>query len=365
MIPKNTSSKVLSIGPDFINHRGGIGEVIQSYASKFEQFHFIPTYKYHTKNTTKSFYFLQQLVKFILHLVRNRQIKIVHIHFSDYGSFFRKSVILLISRAAGKKVIFHCHAAELHLFYRKSRLVKSYIHFILKHSNRVICVSPQWKTFFKTILPSKRVDVVNNPVSPSSFDKTKKDKNITQFLFLGRIGNRKGIYDLLTAISLLPASVRGSMRLYVGGDGDAPFLNNMIKQLKLESIVFHKGWVTGADKYDLLTTSDVYVLPSYNEGLPVSILEAMSFGMPIISTPVGGIPEIVKEGRNGFMVKPGDCESLSKCLSHFIEDKELSFTLGQHSLELVKPYLISEVIRDLTNIYIDELGELRLNNSEN
>lgn len=337
MIPKIISERVLVVGPDFKNHRGGIGEIIQSYAKEFEQFNFIPTYKYHSKNILKSIYFCKQAFKFVYYLINNRRIKIIHIHFSSYGSFFRKSLIVLLSKAASKKVIFHCNGSEFQLFYKNSGLLKYYIRYILRISNMIVCVSPQWKTFFNSIVYLKKIDIVNNPVAPSYFNKILSHKETIQFLFLGRVGERKGIFDLLRSITLLSDNKKNYMRLIVGGDGDISRLNETITNLKLQNVVFYKGWVTGKEKYDLLRTSDVYVLPSYNEGLPISILEAMSYGMPIISTPVGGIPEVVKDGENGFMNKPGDFLSLSNSLDRFISNQELLISFGKSQVILLSP----------------------------
>jgi glycosyltransferase involved in cell wall biosynthesis len=143
--------------------------------------------------------------------------------------------------------------------------------------------------------------------------------------------------------------------MIVAGDGDIKTMNDLIDDLGLQSIVSYRGWVIGNEKQELLKTSDVFVLPSYNEGLPISILEAMTHGMPIISTPVGGIPEIVVPGRNGYLVEPGDVLSLSRSLEKFILNHGLVASMGQSSLSLITPFLSGQVMTKLERLYSELL----------
>ena len=129
-------------------------------------------------------------------------------------------------------------------------------------------------------------------------------------LFLGLLGKNKGIYDLLECIRDHKVEFQGKLKLYIGGNGEIEHVKQLIKEYGIADIVIFEGWVSGDKKIELLNKSDAYILPSYKEGLPISILEAMSYGMPIISTPVGGIPEIVSNGENGYLVEPGNKEDI-------------------------------------------------------
>src|SRR5690606_40232854 len=118
-------------------------------------------------------------------------------------------------------------------------------------------------------------------------------------------------------------------------------------------------WIDGTQKDELLTICDILVLPSYSEGLPMSILEAMSYGKTIISTSVGGIPEIVKEGENGFLVTPGDKRSLSEVLNKILGDRNLLDIMGNNSQNRIQPYLIYHVFEQLKSIYqYEELDQV-------
>ena len=96
-------------------------------------------------------------------------------------------------------------------------------------------------------------------------------------------------------------------------------------------------------------------MPSYNEGLPIAILEAMSYSHPIISTPVGGIPEVVKDHQNGILVEPGNLEQIKEALLFFIEHPEVIRSYGKKSYEIVQPYFPENVFLQLKEIYCDLL----------
>ena len=111
------------------------------------------------------------------------------------------------------------------------------------------------------------------------------------------------------------------------------------------------GWVSGAEKIDVFNIADIFVLPSYNEGLPISILEAMSYGLPILSTTVGGIPEIVENGVNGFLVEPGDKNALLEFLEVLVLNKTKRLEMGEKSRLVVADHLPNSVESQLKNLY--------------
>ena len=131
-------------------------------------------------------------------------------------------------------------------------------------------------------------------------------------------------------------------------DGD---IKAYIREHQLESIVSYEGWIAGQKKIECLNWEDVYILPSYNEGLPIAILEAMAYHHPVISTPVGGIPEILKDGYNGRMVQPGNTECIAKAIYGYIDDKDAIKSQGENSYKVVQPFLPKSVFASLKNIY--------------
>ena len=128
------------------------------------------------------------------------------------------------------------------------------------------------------------------------------------------------------------------------------FFKQYIKEL--DDIITFEGWVSGTNKIRLLNLCQIFVLPSYKEGLPISILESMAYGMPIIATPVGAIPSVVKNGDNGFLVPTGNLESLSVAINTLIDNHLLISKMGLKSLKKVQRFMPENVSARLTDIYL-------------
>ena len=143
----------------------------------------------------------------------------------------------------------------------------------------------------------------------------------------------------------------GNFRLLIGGDGEIEKVQQYIKDNKLDNVAEYIGWVSGEEKIKLLNEVDVFILPSYNEGLPISVLEAMSYNLPIISTTVGGIPEILKNEYNGFLINPGDLIALESAISTLINNPSKRKLQGKRSGEIVMPFLPNMVINQLDCLY--------------
>lgn len=362
-VKKEIAQKVLTVGLEHVNHRGGIGGVIDTYSNYFEEFNFVATYKPQKFKPMIVPYFLGSCVKLFWMLLTNRAIKIVHIHGAAKGSMARKYIAFFISKYFfGKKVIYHSHGSELKDFYFKSpQVVKRWIAHFFNNVDVIVCLSVQWEAFFNQNFKVKKVFVLENIVDRKELAANKVLKTPegpVKFLFLGAIGNRKGIFDLLGVIAKNRDKYLGQIKLSVGGNGEVEKLNNFIKTNNLEDIVTFEGWVTGTKKDELLATNDIYFLPSYNEGLPLSILEAMSFKMPIVSTNVGGIAEVVKTDINGFLINPGDSQAIENSLNWFIDHKNEIAPMGSASLKMVEPYYSDNVIAKLSKLYQDILATI-------
>ena len=134
------------------------------------------------------------------------------------------------------------------------------------------------------------------------------------------------------------------MELILGGDGDINSATELTRQLGLSERVRFLGWVSGADKEARLAAATVFVLPSYNEGLPMSVLEAMSWGIPIVATPVGGIKEIVRHEKEGIIVDPGDIKGLTDALRKVLDDMPLRQRLGSDARERIQEAFCDDVV---------------------
>jgi glycosyltransferase involved in cell wall biosynthesis len=139
--------------------------------------------------------------------------------------------------------------------------------------------------------------------------------------------------------------------MVIAGSGDIQGARDLIIFLGLENKVSVRPWLNPQERDELLFSSDVFLLPSYNEGLPMSMLEAMAFGLPVIVTPVGGIPEIVIHGREGLIVLPGHIDELSHAMKLLIDDKKKREEMGKQALLRVVPLCIENYMDTLRSIY--------------
>jgi glycosyltransferase involved in cell wall biosynthesis len=279
---------------------------------------------------------------------------IVHIHMANNGSFYRKSIFLLTARKFFRKsVILHIHAASFDDFYNRFPLQRWYCHYILNQADKLIVLSQTWKEYFATIVSETAIEVLYNGVfvKQSLPPFLRKQHSTVNALFMGRLGERKGVYDLLQSIQQLQAlGITATFNL--AGDGEVDEVKTLIQQYGIQDCVNVLGWINGEQKEKLMEEADLLVLPSYHEGLPMAILEAMNCGLPIISTTVGGIPEVITSGHNGLLIEPGDVHGLTSALEYLIMDEEVRIKMGLHNREIISDkFDINLLMGRLSGIY--------------
>ena len=349
--------QVLYVAPN-IRWKGGISSVVMEYKKAIRTFQYQPsTTSEDIRITLISFPIL--VLQFCLKLATRRAIKIVHIHGASQGSFYRKYVLFLLAKYVfRKKVIYHIHGAMYHLFYENaSPFVQKRVQHFVNTTDALIVLSDWWKNYFEENFQPRIIRIVPNIVSATDpKDIAHVPSERIKFLFLGRIGERKGVYDLLEVMHQHQAELGNKYLLELGGDGETEKLQSLINQYHLEENVKFLGFVVGSRKEQLLRAADVYILPSYNEGLPISILEAMSFGLPIISTEVGGIPEVVLPYENGLLISAGDQSAIYESIKFFMDHPEKIESYGTRSYEIVSQrYFPRPVMSTLIKLYDDLL----------
>lgn len=222
---------------------------------------------------------------------------------------------------------------------------------ILNKCDAIITLSDTWQQYYQSITLCAHIFVLENIVPKPVLKKHHANANCIHLLFLGLIDKQKGVFDLLDVLCENRSRLQGKIFLHIAGNGNVNELNKRISKCKLENLIKYEGWVSGKEKEDLFLSSDVFILPSYIEGLPVSILEAMSYGLPILSTTVGAIPELVNDAENGFLFHPGDKETMFSLIIRFVENKSLLKVMGINAFKSVAPYFPENVSCKLNQIY--------------
>lgn len=326
--------KILMIGPER-NVQGGISSVVNNYYrvgidSKID-LKYIGTMV--DGNKIKK---LNKAIKSYLYFCKDiKNHDIIHVHMASRASFYRKAIFIKFAKKYKKKIIIHLHGAEFKEFYSQecNDKQKAYVKKIFSYADRVIALSEEWKEFLTNIYPEEKINVIYNAVLLP--EKINKNYNKNLVLFLGRLGKRKGTYDLLKVIPKILKKYPDT-KFYLGGDGDIESIKQICKDSKIEDSVKILGWLGSENKQKLLNDCSVYILPSYNEGMPMSILEAMSYGNPVISTYVGGIPKIVENNFNGLLFESGDIDKMYNCLDEVLSSIDKKKFLGENALNTIK-----------------------------
>lgn len=350
---ENVFNRVLYVGMDYKVPKGGIASVLNTYSSFIRPFKFVRTHASELNRIQKIWYALSGYAMLVWKLMTDRDIEIVHIHSASNSSFWRKSYAIRIAKGMGKKVIFHCHGGGFKEFREETpqRVDK-----ILHMADCVVCLSEEWKEYFES-LGCKNVTIVKNVICEPKLLHIKKD-GLIHFLFLGLICDNKGIFDVLNVISEHRDELAGKILLHIGGNGQTQRLLSKIKEYGLDELVVFEGWVNKEKKQHLLNLADVFLLPSYIEGVPISILEAESYHKPVITTNVGGIPSIVKDQVSGLFVRPGNANDIYSAIKKMSEDETLRCQYGEAGYEISKGYLPDTIKNELIKLY-----DKMLNNS--
>jgi glycosyltransferase involved in cell wall biosynthesis len=349
-IKSDISKKIIYLGVSK-HTKGGMTSVIKSYDKYIEDMRFIPTWRLSSK-FIKILYAISAVIRLTLLLAIDKRIEIIHIHGAAYASFYRCTYFIRIAKMFHKKIIMHEHAAEFKDFFIESNN-KEKIVSTLNDCDKLIVLSKSWESYYISIgVDKNRICIINNIISPPNNLKKiiNRDEKL-HLLFLGEISKRKGCFDLINAINKDKEYLRYKISLKIGGnivDGD---IEKVIKDFDISSFVHYEGWINGNKKERCLEWADIFILPSYNEGLPIAILENMSYSHPIISTPVGGIPEIVHNHYNGILIEQGNVSNILNAIHFFIDNPMFIKKYGANSFTLVKPYLPENVFSELTVMY--------------
>lgn len=336
---------------------GGISAVLAIYrdAGLFQQWgiEFIPTHRSVDAGfPAKLWAAISALSNFCTLLVRG-QVRLLHAHTASRASFWRKSVFVLLCKAARKPVVIHIHSGEfIHFYYNESgEIAKWYISMILNHAETIIVLTEGWKKRLSNITRNSRIVAIPNPIIASTNDEQAAKRTSSTLLYLGRITHKKGVFDLLDVIAELRAEFV-KLVLICAGEGDISAAKEKAAQLGIENHVQFTGWVDEDRKDQLINLATVMVLPSYAEGLPMSVLEAMAAGLPVVATDVGGIPDVITSGDNGLLVTPGDKSQLREALRHILRDESFRQRISDNARQtFLNEFRAETIFRQVSSIY--------------
>jgi glycosyltransferase involved in cell wall biosynthesis len=257
----------------------------------------------------------------------------VHAHVSVRG-FWRDAAFIGAALAARSPVLVHLHGTGFERFYDQcDGLQRALVRRLFERAACVATPAESLRGWARSIARRAHVVCLANPVAIEPLAQDPCRGNLV--LFLGHMAPDKGVFDLLDAL----AAVRGAvpdLRLVCAGDGDRIAVAHYAERLGMADAVKFTGWVGSSGKRALFESAAVLAAPCYDAALPMSLLEAMAAAVPVVAAAVGGIPELVVDGVNGFLVAPGDSASLARALRRLLADRALATRVGAAARESVR-----------------------------
>ena len=328
--------------------RGGITSVVKAH-EKGEQWvsfgcKWIET-SIDKTNLIKIWYLVKGLAQYCFYLPRCR---IVHIHLSESFSAIRKSIFFALGKLTRKKIIVHFHSYSPETTVRGKHW-KIY-RYLFSNADKVVVLSEMWKEYVNDAFHlGNKVVVIYNPCNVAILNK--QYSKTKQILYAGTLNSRKGYSDMIRAFAKIEKTFH-DWKIVFAGNGEIEAAKALATSLGIEDKTIFSGWVGGEQKDKIFKESSVFCLPSYAEGFPMAVLDAFAYGLPVITTPVGGIPDIAVDGQNMLLFNPGDIDGLSEQMSQLISDSNLRDKLSKASLQLANTtFNINTINRQIGELY--------------
>ncbi|ODR79828.1 hypothetical protein BG842_03265 [Haladaptatus sp. W1] len=346
-----TQSKinVLLIGP--VNPTGGIAQYINELVPRLPEpfdpeVHGVDSLQDHDGFSS----FLVGLIDSTISFVFRSEPDVAHIHTSHGASFFISSVyILFAAKVWDSKTLIHVHGSSFDDFVTESSFpVKKYVEFVLRVGDGTIVLSDYWKDVLTSVQLEKDIYVLQNAVDPSEYNSTEENGNTVKIAYISNLIDRKGSVESSIAFKQL-CEEEVDCQIEIAGKGINSDRMELLDE-QFNQVTYH-GYVSETKKREILENSDIYVLPSYAEGLPIAILEAMAGENAIVSTNVGSIPEVVSD-KNGRLIKPRSTEEILEALKTLVKRSDEVEKMGTESRRMIEDkYNWDVVIEQLAQIY--------------
>lgn len=329
--------------------RGGITSVVKAYENSplWAKFHckWIETHR-DGGAFTKLSYLLKGFLQFLLCVPFY---DIIHIHTSEPPSALRKVLFMAVSKLLGKKVIVHFHSFSV------DTTIKSKYQWVYRYlfgkADCVLVLSKYWQDELCDTFGfnEDKVKVLYNPCTTEISNKVYPKKK--EILYAGTVNARKGYADMINAFAKV-ADKYHDWCIVFAGNGEIEEGKALASRLGIDKQTVFLGWVKGNDKDKAFKEASIFCLPSYAEGFPMGVLDAWAYGLPVITTPVGGIPDIAKDGTNCLLFNPGDTNKLAEQMDKMMSSEELRKLVASESNELAKGiFSVDKVTERLGNIY--------------
>jgi glycosyltransferase involved in cell wall biosynthesis len=286
-------------------------------------------------------------------LVARHRRAVLHVHSEAGAGFWRDAAFMAAAAALRCPVVLQLHGGGFERFYDDAGVAgRALIQLALARAAIVVVPAESMRAWIRAASREARVVCVPPPVALPEPGAAQRERPPI-VLFLGKLEAAKGVFDLVDAVAAVRAAVP-DLRLVCAGEGDRGAVLQHAERRGIADLVKFTGWVGPSGKRVLLDSAAVLALPSYAEGMPMGLLEAMAAGVPVIASPVGGVAEVVVDGVSGALVAPGDGATLSRALRRLLLDRETAARIGAAGRETVRARFAPEkALAQLEEVYAD------------
>lgn len=340
-ISKLKLPQILMVGMSLTKTRGGIstliGEILNSDLKDDFAVEYIESQAEDFKGFDKLILAVKAVFLFIVKILTKNP-SLIYVHIGSNASLYRESFFVVLAKIFGKKTVSHFHAGDVDEYLEKqSNLGRKFISWAISQSDKLIAVSKDSAEKLQKLAPKNEIEIIVNAIdtkpfafSPNRFENRSK---IVRLLFVGAMGKLKGETDLADAIKIISTKNTDFRVSFLGFGGEN--LQKYCAEIGIENLIEFVGAVSLTERLSFFENADIFVLPTLAEAMPMSVIEAMAAGLPIVSTTVGGIPELIEESEEGFLVEPSNARKLAEKLSILISDKDLRIEMGKKAQEKV------------------------------
>jgi glycosyltransferase involved in cell wall biosynthesis len=269
----------------------------------------------------------------VLQTIRSRA-ALADIHAVSDRSFLSHAAIMFGVRFAGRPALLRIHGGDFQrVFERATGFQRALIRLILRSATRIVVLSEGWRSRVMSIEPRSKVEVIPNPIDcrPLEGLSARPPRHPRKVLFLANFCERKGHFDALAAIASLASRYPDLVLELAGEDRDAGTkvrLEHEAQRLGIQGNIRFLGTVSGAEKDRAIRDADILILPSHTENMPISVMEGMAAALPVVATAVGAVPEMIEDGKTGFVIEARNPAALAERLEQLLRDPQLARRIG-------------------------------------
>jgi glycosyltransferase involved in cell wall biosynthesis len=277
--------------------------------------------------------------------------EVVHVNTSlNAKAYWRDLLYVLVGKLCGARVVYQVHGGSLNAY---SANKKSFMRWAARWPDVIVVLSQVERDAWRAIAPTQLVEALPNGIDGSPYQRyNRRNADVLRLIYIGRLAPAKGLDETIEGLRL--AKQRGiGARLVIAGSGpEEARLRGLVREASLANEVTFAGAAYGDDKARLLAEADVLMLPSYSEGLPYALLEAMAAGVVPLVTPVGAIPDVVKAGEHGLLVPARNAAAIAEALASLSADRMALARMGAACRKRVSSaYSIERLAKDFSELY--------------